>query len=398
MIYALLCLMFNILWPADMHSSIASVMTELQNRAMESGSDVVIVARDGKIIFQYQPNPHLEAIDSQEMAKSLIGLAYAFLMQDGKIPCLNIPVRNYYPNSHEWKAQWKADMTLSDLFSQTSGLTSEACISSNWEDAPIESNWPPKCIYSENDNNWRLLHRLVKNIAGQPFEDYMLKKLFIPLGIHDVSWNLNSFDTALRVCLLPQDWMKIGHFLLGKGCFGETKLLSDQHWQAILSASQRFNPFEGLGWKLAYYNLAAWWDELLIDQYRLAGMQPSQVCALTSLQGRELHFTGQLCHFGPLKLQPTSCEPAFSHEGLIESLIETVQTKGLPLCRFKAGKLKAYYAYGKGGQQLYIYPQGRMVAIRQKRIRHTSDSCTDTFAEFPCLLESLAAEYEGWVD
>lgn len=389
----LICFSF----PHAIGATIASVMTELQRRSEESASDVVLVSREGQLIFQYPASITCSPIDSQEMAKACLALAYAFLLEEQKIPCLDVPVRCYFPDNIGWNSGWHAFVTLKHLLNETSGLDQEECLCSTGEDVLMPAIFPPGELYRENGNHTRLLLSLVEKISGETFEAYLLKKLFIPLGIQSASWSVASLGEPLHLYLLPADWMKIGHFLLCRGSAGNRQLLSTHTLHRFFAASQPFNPFFGLGWSLEFYDMTAWWDETLLTRYYNCRVVPPLVYLLGDLYGRQIHFTGKMRSSAPLDFQNLEHEPLLAPPGVTEDLLSVLYEKGLPLCRFQTGKLKSFSALGKGGQQLYIYPQGKLVALRQKKIR-CSGVEEDAFEDFSALLEKLSSEYNGWVD
>jgi CubicO group peptidase (beta-lactamase class C family) len=397
MLYLLLLLMTLIGHTFSMHATIASSMEKLQRRTQESGADIVLVARQGKIIFQSAPPANMAAIDSQELAHACVALAYAFMLDEGKIPCLDVPVKFFWPDGPEWHTGYHASITLKHLLNQTSGLDRAQVISSDYRHQPIPAIYAPDAAFSENGNNWRLLATLVPKISGLTLADYLLEKLFIPLHINDVSWATSTEDPCLRLYLKPLEWMKIGQFLLNHACIGNKRHLSESTWQQIFSPSQKFSPFYGLGWTLEFYDTTGWWDDALLECYASRSVDAQLIRQLASLQGRTVHFSGQLSGSGLQGLQFSGYEPQIGSAGFASCLVAAVHNQGVPLCAFKTGKLKSFSAHGRGGQHLYVYPQGSIVALRQRAIDSESIP-EDTFEDFTSLLQQIATEYDGWVD
>jgi len=397
MIYPLIVLSSLICSFTDGYGTIATTKENLHARIQQSEADIVMVARNGKVIYQSPlPMDANIAIDSQELSHACIGLAYAFLIEGKLLPCLDVPVKFYFPDSTDWQTGWHASITIKHLLSQTSGLVRDLLFTSDDRTCPIASTCAPGTTFSDNGNNWRLLATLVEKISGSTLSEFLQEKLFNPLKIQHVSWGTSTENPPIHLFLSPADWMTIGEFMRSGGWISNKRYISESTMQLLLSPSQDFNPIYGQGWHLEFYNTSACWDDTLLDLYAKRDMDPLMIKSLATLSGREVHFTASPSATGPLNIQFAGMDPILGAPGFANCLAKVTHNLGVPLCTFRAGKLKSFSALGQGGQQLFIYPQGGIVALRQKRLCNTNTN--DMLEDFPQILEKIATEYDGWVD
>jgi len=388
------CAVFAFLF-SSAEGSICSVLEKFKQRSLETNSDAVVISRNGRNIFEYFSDECSDHIDSQEMSRSFIPLAYAFLLEDKKIPCLDVPVCFLFPL---WESGKTRPITLRDLISNTSGLDKGKIPILDFFES--EAFFPVGTRYYRNDKALTILVDIVENITGMTYEDYLFQKLFRPLGIQSVCWKETNLSPMPQIMLSAKDWVRIGNFFANDCLVNGKPLLSEKVFRQLFIPSQEFDPFFGMQWWLEYYDVAFWWDDNLLWAYRCEEVDESIVQELASLEGQEYHFQGKIIGNELDGLKCSAKENILAEEAFLYELVDEVRSKGLPLCRFRTGKVKAMSSIGKGGEQLIIMPYGKWVAVRQTKsssMSSTEDS-NDYFEDFLPLLEQLAAEYDGWVD
>src|SRR5690606_11425419 len=92
--------------------SIHQLLCQLQQRSQESHSDAVLVLRHGKPVFSYYSKDENALIDIQDMTKSLMGLAVSLMLDEGKIPCLDLSLSTFYP---QWNRGVYKTITIGSL-------------------------------------------------------------------------------------------------------------------------------------------------------------------------------------------------------------------------------------------------------------------------------------------
>jgi CubicO group peptidase (beta-lactamase class C family) len=70
-----------------------------RRRAKESGSDAVVIIRDGRLVADWDFGRERGPIEAKFVTKSIVNLAIGRLMDQGKIKSLDQPVSDFHP---EW--------------------------------------------------------------------------------------------------------------------------------------------------------------------------------------------------------------------------------------------------------------------------------------------------------
>lgn len=124
----------------------------------------------------------------------VVGMTSALmhLVQEGRVD-LDAPVQRYLP---EWTGQWKDRVTVRHLLTHSSGLPA-------WRPLYKEANSPSEAmqlvfatpldtvpgvrmVYS--DLGAILLGQVVTRVSGAPFNEYVTRKVFRPLGMRETRW------------------------------------------------------------------------------------------------------------------------------------------------------------------------------------------------------------------
>jgi hypothetical protein len=153
--------------------------------------------------------------------------------------------------------------------------------------------------------------------------------------------------------------------------------------------SQDQNPFWGQQIWLEYCDLAVYWDESILKQYRAAGIQYDVVRNLANLDGREVHLGGSVVQGNILRLWGRDLVP--DRYRIVELTKETY-FKNLPFGKFTPGCIKSLIGWGGTGQQLIVMPEEGFVGVR------LSAHSKDIFADFVYHVDAFTKEYVGWVD
>lgn len=395
----------------SLNATVTTVIEKIKERSATSKSDSLVLLRRGAPLIVHQSEVACGGIDSMEMTKPFIGLAIALLLDEGRLPCLDLAVHTYYP---EWNCAPYQSITLHHLLGNTSGLDNDngyLCCSQEKNGCSRNSDFIaailnsrlihcPGTHFSNNSKALLLLIDIVEKASGQKFQDYLYKKLFAPLGIDNVSWNSGGIrDRLPQFHLSAWDLAKVGTLIANNGKWQCKPIISPRRLHEVLTPSQPFNPFFGLQWWLEFYDIAAWWDSDLLEQYCQEGISQKLISKLTALQGRVIHFSGQVYGSHIVKLRGTDLLATFGEEESIAQLIRETHCKGLPLAKFKTGKLKMASAHGREGQHLIIMPDQGLVAVRQRLIdRCPASACEDDFDDLPDLMEEIAKECDCYID
>ncbi|WP_256816266.1 serine hydrolase [Cytobacillus sp. Bac17] len=167
----------------------------------------IVVVEDGKLVYEKGYGHDSEGMSINEnslmrigsASKSFTSFAVLQLVDKGKIQ-LDDPVIKYLPEVKLDDTRWK-EVTIRQLMSHTSGIPNPIIVSpasslkagvERLYDWNLQSNPGEKHYYS-NANYW-LLARLVEEVSGVEFSQYLKQKIFSPLGMGDSLAAVNSTD------------------------------------------------------------------------------------------------------------------------------------------------------------------------------------------------------------
>ena len=180
------------------------------------------------------PNTPQTVFPIASNTKQLTAAAVMKLQEQGKLNITD-PVTMYIPNASNWK-----DIRIYHLLGHTSGIPSEGgflmtdpVIYSLPEIIDMVSvlplTFPPGSHYSYSNNGYISLSYIIERASGMPYEEYMKKNLFQPLGMNstgqdnarEVFTNRSSGYTTMDGKYIHYDLQNI-HNTYGAGCMHST--------------------------------------------------------------------------------------------------------------------------------------------------------------------------------
>jgi CubicO group peptidase (beta-lactamase class C family) len=208
---------------------------EARVKAGEAAGYVLLVARHGRVVYQHSFG--VQALDSRQpmradtlfriasMTKPVTAVAALTLIEQGKLSLAD-PVKRYLPEIGTMRvqepdgtlAQAKRDITIRDLLIHTSGIgyrfdtatplgkayiaaapyekgTSLSDAVARIAELPLYFQPGERFLYSYG---FDVLGRVIEVVTGAPFESYVERTIFTPLGMHDTRFSL---DTRARARL-----------------------------------------------------------------------------------------------------------------------------------------------------------------------------------------------------
>ncbi len=337
-----------------LEGTVQEVRNRLTKAALESGSDEVIILRDGKPVYYFRSPTAPQRYDLGEMTGMFLSLAVGSLIEQKAIPCLDAPVSHYLPHFH-------SAVQIRALLNHTSGLS--------------------------KDEDLQTLYAIIGKASGKSTQVYIGEKFLAPLEISDYSWVTETGYP--RLMLRAQDLARVGAMLANNGKW-DCKQLISLYWMGILrKPSQNKNPFFGQQIWLEYCDLETYWDEQLLNQYCNAGMRLNFLANLANFNGRVIHFGGSAVHGNILRLWGRELCP---DQYKIVELIQETYFADLPLGHFTPGCIKSLIGWGAGGQQLIVMPQEGFVGVR------FSGPSRVLFTDFVIYVDALSKEFTGWID
>jgi CubicO group peptidase (beta-lactamase class C family) len=366
-------------------------LARLLARAEQSGSDAVVIYKDGALVGQWYFGKPQGPIEAMSATKSIVNLAIGRLLFTRKIRSLDQPVSDFFP---EWRQGKKRTITIRHLMNHTSGLQNEVNTIVEIYPSPdfvklalsAELTSAPGTAFAYNNKAVNLLAGIVKAASGRRMDHYLRDEIFTPLGITDFTWSLDDAGnphamSGLQIRAL--DLARIGQLMLQNGTW-KGKTIVPRSWIAeSTKAGQSLQITSGLLWWLlgdfryvaATDDLIATWRKGGASESFLEKIQPFKDVAYAS---REQMFTALHRAFPAKDGQPSLRD-------------QNTWMKGLPDGTRLPGPIHGFLAEGSLGQYLVVIPRHRLVAVRQLRSPDPVDPAKppDSFDEFPEMVRAL---------
>jgi CubicO group peptidase (beta-lactamase class C family) len=354
-------------------------LDELIREAEQTRSDALVVLKDHQIVAERSFGSRRGPIETMSVTKSITALAVMMLIEDGKIRSLDEPVGRFIPEFSRGK---RASITLRHLLTQTSGLAhqKDAKTLNSQKDRTAfarkaEPADEPGSTFSYNNSATQLLSVVVASAAGKPVDTFLDQRLFRPLGIRGWQWARDegkNVQTYYGLALEALDLARIGQLLLDQGRSGEQQLLSAASIQQLHTPGPK-NPSYGLLWWIRYERVVHELDPAALARHEALTRGP-----LGELGGRVFPSAEALWMEAGARLSPEA-------RGAIAALAEG----GSPLTRTRPDHPVGFYADGSLGQRLAIFPEQRLVVVRQRRRRPAAEE--SEALSFPKMLKLAQA-------
>lgn len=328
------------------------------------------------MVERYFGNPRAP-IETMSVTKSIVSLAIGMLIADGKIASIDAPVSTWYP---EWKKGPKARVTLRHLLTHTSGIENKkgiAALNASKDrlkfSRALKIGDSPGTVYRYSNEGSMLLSGIVKQAAGRSIDAYLSERLFAPLGIRGWSWARDAghnVQTYYGLALHARDLARIGLLMMADGKW-EGREVVPASWVQQATTSGTANPNYGLLWNVRYDGTVRVTSSRHLDLLRSAGMSGAE--ALRPLIDRSFPSDEAWWMEAGSLLGPDQ-----------RSALASLEASGTQPFESKPGRRIGYSADGTLGQRLGIWPDAKIVAVRQhKRLGTVEDENQKcTFASF----------------
>lgn len=197
----------------------------------------IMMLRHGKIIAQGWWNPYAADLKHTmySCSKSFTATAIGFAISE-KLLTVNDKVISFFPdNLPDSITPYLADLTVKDVLMMADGMEPDPTFTvssrdSNWVKGflaiPIKYDPGTKFLY--NSLGTYMLSAIVQKVTGQKVIDYLKPRLFDPLGIKGMDWEvdpkgINTGGWGLRI--KTEDMAKFGQLFLQKGKWNGKQIL-----------------------------------------------------------------------------------------------------------------------------------------------------------------------------
>ncbi len=221
----------------------SNLLLEFFNKLDELGIDrhgLVLIKDDNIIIENYTApfsNKYAHALFSG--SKGFISTAVSFAIADGKMT-LDTPILEYFP---EYKKQAEKEprnalITIRQLLTMTSGKKSsfiKNMTKTDYADDWIKYKFRDNDDFLYSNDDVYILAKAISRIYGMSIVDFLMPRLFIPLGIEKPFWehNAEGYESAATgLYIKTLDWAKVAYCYLNNGKYGNKQVIPKE-WTEI---------------------------------------------------------------------------------------------------------------------------------------------------------------------
>lgn len=230
----------------------------------------LLILRNGQIVFEeyYDKNTpetqHVQFSVTKSVISTLIGIA----IDQGKLEGIDRKVVDFFPGkTFSAPDPRKAEMTIEDLLTMTSGLdwneenSSFGALyrSSDWSkwvlDLPMAAE--PGQAFSYCSGCSHVLSVILQEATGENPRDFADQYLFQPLGITDYEWETDPDGTPIGgwgLSLTPRDMARLGALYLNEGTWGGVQIISPGWVKAATTARVQTGGRLGYGYQWWIYD------------------------------------------------------------------------------------------------------------------------------------------------
>lgn len=220
--------------------SSAGILTFLDSAAVSRNEfHSFMFLRHGKVIAEGWWNPYKPELKHTlySTSKSFTSTAVGFAVSEKRLT-VNDKVISFFPGDlPDSISPFLADMKVKDLLCMSAGLDPEptalvVASDSNWVKgflaSPVVNDPGTKFLY--NSMATYMLSAIVQKVTGEKIIDYLTPRLFKPLGIEGIDWEvdprgINTGGWGLRV--KTEDMAKFGQLYLDNGKWNGKQILSE---------------------------------------------------------------------------------------------------------------------------------------------------------------------------
>jgi CubicO group peptidase (beta-lactamase class C family) len=234
----------------------------------------VVVTRRGTLVAEwYADNRDATSYAaSWSMAKSFTSALIGIAIEEGKIPSVDVPLVDYYP---EWAGSPRDQITLEHVLHMSTGLAwNEDYVIENASesdvvqlvfttDSPLAyvlarpAGSPPDTVFNYSSGDTLLFSGILAAATGQPAGDYARARVFDKLDITDVDWWQAKTGETLTYCCLDmtsRDFARFGLLYLQRGTWEGEQIIPETWIDASLTPAATY---AGYGYQ--------WWLDGKVD-------------------------------------------------------------------------------------------------------------------------------------
>lgn len=220
----------------------------------------MIIVKDDKLVFEnyYVGDDRYNARSLLRTSPIITILAIGIVFDEGLLPRLDIPIQSVLDTEYDdiFAANaLKRGITIENILTHQSGFSWNESITSLQNpsnDLNVLLNTPdmvrfvlekdmeasPGVRFNYNSGTAIVLAKIVEQVSGQPFTEFVEERIFNPLGITDYLLTTDptgNVNAATGLSLRNIDLTKIGYLYLKEGMWKNNRIVSSQWIQTVSS-------------------------------------------------------------------------------------------------------------------------------------------------------------------
>jgi CubicO group peptidase (beta-lactamase class C family) len=279
----------------------------------------IVVVRHGYLVREFYTHNVLipTRFDVWSGTKSFTGTAWGLLLEDsrqGRLPNgqrvdLDSPAYSFIPEGHPLSDPRKERITVRHLLTMTSGIPGQAAgvvgMPTATEHGPFEhalgrcpnryGKWAdrlsgePGTCWDYSDPAFAHLALAFAHLAGREMSDYLQERVFAPIGIENLSWDVQGGSGFLGphtnahtgVHVSARELARFGYLMLHGGVWEGQPLVPRWWIELATQTSQDLNPSYGYTWWVNTRDTR--WPGIPRDAFALEGFRTNRCYVVPSL-------------------------------------------------------------------------------------------------------------------
>jgi len=257
---------------------IAALVKDFKDSEIELHS--LMLYRHGKLAFECHAAPYGRDVPHTmfSVSKSFISIAIGFAISEGLLS-LDSKVIDFFPELRpEKKDEWLEEMTVFHLLTMTAGkrvnyLSDKS--KDTWVSDFINEKWdfePGDRFYYVSENTY-MCGAIIKKLTGLGVIDYLMPRLFEPLGISRPTWELDPGGQEAGgwgLFIPPYDLSKVAMCVLNNGVYAGKQVIPADYLE-LATSKQVESENNGNSDSCAGYGFYFWMNQME-NTFRMDGM------------------------------------------------------------------------------------------------------------------------------
>lgn len=198
----------------------------------------VMITRNGSVILEgaFKPYDLNTWRITHSLSKTLVGIATGIAIEEGFFHIDDTVASVLKKENNPFFGSRKKDITIRNLLRMSSGVVFNeigVVIDSEWTEDFLQSqfHFEPGKEFQYNSMNTYMLSAIIQEKTGQTLYDFLKERLFEPLGIENVFWELSpekKTKGGWGFYITLEDRTKIGQLFLNHGKWNGKQIVSKE--------------------------------------------------------------------------------------------------------------------------------------------------------------------------